>query len=1062
VNYLLDAGMAGIQEEQIPLRESGWDASPADCKISIEDEGAVDPELMQLSQMVDKVLEHKPHSIYFVEGAKALSKESGILKKSLKHIGKNASKCAKKRLKDSNPETFRSFCFHSGADNGGDIREFEELLNKLTSISTETEFVQLPNESQMRCHFTNELLKKFNGPCLKIIVGDFKDITKLILADSGINLQDDRPMLIFTAEKEFHSLMGALKDSPKDMSKFGKEVKALCTKVGIGKEVSKVSNWMKENAWKIDIRNFSKKENLHTLAKYIGLSICRGSNPCVPWLMDSSEEIAVSLASYDRFNRKSSMLVFPNMWKVEGTEKKLNRDLFTQYKSKVNMKKNFPTDKMVFLTSEDLSGNNQSNADNDNGNSSTDKEAKSIYLRMKDRISIENIKKYEDLFPSTTVTEFKEVKALVNSHPVLRFRVALKKNDQKLVRDILSSQALDIYSYLYCNMTNHWKDVKWKKETKVMDYFKLENGCNGNVATSTLTNWVVENIFEEDGRPNLKVATPIQALMVNRLICCQFEVVKVLWRYDKKNSLTNALLLWIMVEGILQRKKKMFKRKHSLEDFQKFKKYFDDAIVELLKSAEKRYSAAYDNPTLSKCRVFNQSRLIDVAGIVEHEHFFTQSLSRRTVAYMWSLEDQIDEDETSEDGEVKEEKKEVPSMAKEENKEITPQKGMGNPEQKGVTSEKKKAHQGCMSPKIKLYIHMIMYLIIYISVAYSTIRWHAKERVAIQWITCVFVISLAVDEARQAIGECGKKMRCLKRWWSDPWNKWDVASMVLYFFAFCVPVNGSRYLFALFSFVWCLKFYQFLRKFKSVGTYIIIVQKMIPHFWNFGLVGLVPLIGYGIFVASLLTTQYDFNSWNTFLHMLLRPYLLLFAETGIDNLKFSKKATLYGTPKIPVFYEIMTILAMCAFMMFGGILLMNLLIAVFGGVYEEVKQKSECLWAINEFELLKEFKKKPQLPVPLSLPLNVWHIIKRLKKSDEKQKSISDKERVESEKSQEKIMNDYLYNEEKSVESNFRLKMKVVEEVDSRMKEIAQKHEKSLDDIKQKLEEVIKSLPSSQ
>ena len=39
---------------------------------------------------------------------------------------------------------------------------------------------------------------------------------------------------------------------------------------------------------------------------------------------------------------------------------------------------------------------------------------------------------------------------------------------------------------------------------------------------------------------------------------------------------------------------------------------------------------------------------------------------------------------------------------------------------------------------------------------------------------------------------------------------------------------------------------------------------------------------------------------------------------------------------------------------------------------------------------------------------------------DEKQKYISDKERVESEKSQEKIMSDYIYNEEKSVESNFR------------------------------------------
>ena len=66
-------------------------------------------------------------------------------------------------------------------------------------------------------------------------------------------------------------------------------------------------------------------------------------------------------------------------------------------------------------------------------------------------------------------------------------------------------------------------------------------------------------------------------------------------------------------------------------------RYIDDAIVKLLKSAEKRYSAAYDNPTLYKCPVFNHSRLIDVAGRVEHEYFFTQSLSRRTVAYMWSM-----------------------------------------------------------------------------------------------------------------------------------------------------------------------------------------------------------------------------------------------------------------------------------------------------------------------------------------------------------------------------------------------------------------------------------------
>ena len=50
-----------------------------------------------------------------------------------------------------------------------------------------------------------------------------------------------------------------------------------------------------------------------------------------------------------------------------------------------------------------------------------------------------------------------------------------------------------------------------------------------------------------------------------------------------------------------------------------------------------------------------------------------------------------------------------------------------------------------------LYImqFQIIYLMVYISVAYSTIRWKAKESVAIQWVTLVFVFSLAVDEVCQ-------------------------------------------------------------------------------------------------------------------------------------------------------------------------------------------------------------------------------------------------------------------------------------------------------------------------
>ena len=50
-------------------------------------------------------------------------------------VGKNASKCTKKRLNDDNAQTFPSFCFYSRADDGGDIREFEEVSRRFDRSS---------------------------------------------------------------------------------------------------------------------------------------------------------------------------------------------------------------------------------------------------------------------------------------------------------------------------------------------------------------------------------------------------------------------------------------------------------------------------------------------------------------------------------------------------------------------------------------------------------------------------------------------------------------------------------------------------------------------------------------------------------------------------------------------------------------------------------------------------------------------------------------------------------------------------------------------------------------
>ena len=50
-----------------------------------------------------------------------------------------------------------------------------------------------------------------SGPCLQIMVGDFQETAKLILADSRKYFEDDRPMLICTDDEEFYSTRNSLK-----------------------------------------------------------------------------------------------------------------------------------------------------------------------------------------------------------------------------------------------------------------------------------------------------------------------------------------------------------------------------------------------------------------------------------------------------------------------------------------------------------------------------------------------------------------------------------------------------------------------------------------------------------------------------------------------------------------------------------------------------------------------------------------------------------------------------------------------------------------------------------
>ena len=63
---------------------------------------------------------------------------------------------------------------------------------------------------------------------------------------------------------------------------------------------------------------------------------------------------------------------------------------------------------------------------------------------------------------------------------------------------------------------------------------------------------------------------PIQALIVNRFLCMQLEFLKILWLYDKKNCLTNAVLIWVLIDGV--DKEGVFSNRDSFDVFDGLKR----------------------------------------------------------------------------------------------------------------------------------------------------------------------------------------------------------------------------------------------------------------------------------------------------------------------------------------------------------------------------------------------------------------------------------------------------------------------------------------------------------
>ncbi|XP_065052031.1 transient receptor potential cation channel subfamily M member 2-like isoform X2 [Rhopilema esculentum] len=449
----------------------------------------------------------------------------------------------------------------------------------------------------------------------------------------------------------------------------------------------------------------------------------------------------------------------------------------------------------------------------------------------------------------------------------------------------------------------------------------------------------------------------VQSLLINRTLRLHLDTVKLLWFCDKYHPLSNALLVHAVLSGISNTIKKTEVFRYVPNKLKDTIEFFNKQMIDLLEIYYKTDREMTEEVLTTRLPLWKNQTFAEVVGNLELKDIIERPACELALMKSWSGED--------------------------------------NRHKEKLKRLKERADQSCCCskplywlwyymnykmgvPNVKFWLHVIVYVLHLLAFSFFVLSWETKAHEVIKWVVLVFVFGLTLDEIRQIVSVQKGCLNNLAQWKSSVWNILDIISFILYYLGFGLDYYDPFISKAVFSFYLLLswiKIAQFLRKSEDIGPYLVMIIEMLLRMKSFLIVVTISVISYGVLLTAMLFPASTL-SWTTVFTIFFRPYLLLFADAGLETYELNNSTTVFGTPKVNSGYEIAVVIGMAIFLLFANTLLINILIADFSNIYDKTQKCSNQICQYEKFVLLKEFIKKPILPAPLSIFENCWILLK--------------------------------------------------------------------------------------
>ncbi|XP_066138176.1 transient receptor potential cation channel trpm isoform X6 [Euwallacea fornicatus] len=295
---------------------------------------------------------------------------------------------------------------------------------------------------------------------------------------------------------------------------------------------------------------------------------------------------------------------------------------------------------------------------------------------------------------------------------------------------------------------------------------------------------------------------------------------------------------------------------------------------------------------------------------------------------------------------------------------------------------KKKLYEFFTAPITKFWSNSIAYLAFLFLFSYTIlVKMHEMPSWQ-EWMSIAFICSLGCEKIRELFSsEPVGVTQKLAVWSWNMWNPCDMAAVILFLIALTLrfrtdTFEEGRVLYCVNSIYWYLRILNILSVNKYLGPLVTMMGKMVKNMIYFVVLLLIVLMSFGVSRQAILNPDAA-PDWRIARDVFMEPYFMLYGEVYADKID----PECGGEGEEPCFTgRWISPAIMSVYLLVANILLINLLIAVFNNIFNEVNSIAHQVWMFQRFTVVMEYEQKPLLPPPFIIFCHVFLLIKYIRR----------------------------------------------------------------------------------